>query len=269
MRDSTARLLLIGIVVISLTLSGALPLQTAKAAGTVPVWPVALSLSAVPPRLPANNNTYPAVVVSITNATGRPTVALRAIIVALTSSQDNVGTITSEVTIGAGQTFAIANLTTTHTAGTTTVTATTTGLKSASTTVTTVVAVGYPTQLVITAVPDSALASPASTGTLILELEDEVGLPAKAIANVPISLYSSNTNVVNVTAATTVMGQGEYLREINYTSGFIPGSAVVTASAGGFASGEVTISVVGSPPLALKLEAEPSTMVACTLNVTS
>ena len=131
------------------------------------------------------------------------------------------------------------------------------------------IAVGYPTQLVITAVPDTVPASAASTGYLILQLEDDVGLPAKAIADVPISLYSSNTNVVNVTAATTVMKQGEYLEEINYTSGFVPGSALITASAPGFASGTATISVLGSPPLALKLQAQPGDMVACSSEVTS
>ena len=83
------------------------------------------------------------------------------------------------------------------------------------------------------------------------------------------SLYSSNTNVVNVTAPTTVMKQGAYLEKIDYISGLVPGSAVITASASGFASGSATISVLGSPPLALKLLAQPTAMVACTANVTS
>ena len=112
-------------------------------------------------------------------STGRPTVALADINVSLTSSQENVGEITASVVIPAGETYAIANFTTTHTAGMTTITATTTGLTTASTAVTTVIAVGYPTHLVITAVPNTVPASAASTGNLILELEDDVGLPAK------------------------------------------------------------------------------------------
>ena len=231
--------------------------------------PVALSLSTIPSALPADNSTYPAVVVTVVGPNGQPTVALTNINVSLTSSEEYVGKVTANVVIPAGQTYAIASFATTHTAGVTTVTATTTGLRTASTGVTTVIAVGYPTHLVITAVPNTVPASAASTGNLILELEDGVGLPAKAIGDIPISLYSSNTNVVNVTAATTVMKQGEYLIEINYTSGFVPGSAVITASATGFASGIATISVLGSPPLALKLQAQPDLMVACTSNVTS
>lgn len=226
-------------------------------------------MSTIPPQLPADNNTYPAVVVTVVDSAGEPTVTLANINVSLTSSEEYVGTITSDVVIPAGETYAIANFTTTHTAGVTTITGTTTGLASTSTGVTTVIAVGYPTHLVITAVPNTVPASAASTGNLILELEDDVGLPAKAITDIPISLYSSNVNVANVTTPSTVMKQGEYLEEINYTSGFVPGSAVITASATGFASGVATISVLGSPPLALKLEAQPDVMVACTSNVTS
>jgi len=266
---NNAKIFGIGILVVGLTLWGALPLSSARAAVLQSGAPASLSLSPIPSKLPADNNTYPAVVVSVVAAGGQPTVALADINVSLTSSQENVGKITANVVILAGETYAVANFTTTHTAGVTTVTATTTGLSTAKTAVTTVVAVGYPTHLVITAVPDTFPASTASTGYLILELEDDVGLPAKAITDVPISLYSSNTNVANITAATTVMKQGEYLKEINYTSGFVPGSAAVTASATGFASGTATISVLGSPPLALSLQAQPSLMVACTTNVTS
>jgi len=265
----SSRAVAIGFLLVGLTVVGALPIIPTRAAVGQPLAPTALSLSTIPPQLPADNNTYPAVVVTVVDSAGAPTVALANINVSLTSSEEYVGTITSDVVIPAGETYAIANFTTTHTAGMTTITGTTTGLATASTGVTTVIAVGYPTHLVITAVPNTVPASAASTGNLILELEDDVGLPAKAITDIPISLYSSNTNVVNVSTPATVMKQGEYLQEINYTSGFVPGSAVITASATGFASGAATISVLGSPPLALKLQAQPNVMVACTSNVTS
>ncbi len=256
-------------LVIGLAAIGALPSEAVHAAATASNVPVALQLSTIPSELPSDNNTYPAVVVSIVSASGQPTVGLADINVSLTSSQESVGKITPSVQIPAGETYAIANFTTTHTPGVTTVTATTSGLATAKTVVTTVVAVGYPTHLVVSAVPDTVPASAASRGNLILELEDAAGLPAKAISDVPVSLYSSNTNVVNVTAATAVMREGDYLKEINYTSGFVPGSAVITASATGFSSGVVTISVLGFPPLALKLQAQPSNMILCDANVTA
>jgi hypothetical protein len=265
---NSARIFGIGVLLVSLTLVGSFP-SPSHAATSQSLAPAALSLSTVPSKLPADNNTYPAVIVAVVDRGGHPTAAIADINVSLTSSQENVGKVIAEVAIHASETYAIANFTTTHTAGSTTITATTTGLTTASAVVTTVIAVGYPTRLVITAVPDTVPASAASTGDLILELQDDVGLPAKAISDVPVSLYSSNTNVVNVTAATTAMKQGQYLRQINYTSGFVPGSAVITASATGFASGIATVSVLGSPPLALRLQAQPSAMVACTPSVTS
>lgn len=263
------RLVGIGIILVALAMSSA-PFPAAVSGATAgSVAPTAIFLSTIPAKLPADNSTYPAIVVSVVDSDSQPTVALTGINVSLTSSDESVGTLVGHVYISPGETYAIANFTTTRTAGVTTVTAATTGLAAASTTVTTVIAVGYPTHLVITAVPDSVPASAASTGTLILELQDDVGLPAKAITNIPISLYSSNTNVINVTSATATMSQGEYLEEINYTSGFVPGTATITASAAGFASGIATISVLGSPPLALKLTAQPDAVVACSKNVTS
>ena len=231
--------------------------------------PNALSISIVPTRLPADNHTYPAVVVSVIDLHGLPTVALIDIQVSLTSSQENVGKITPKVDIPVGQTYVTANFTTTHNAGSTTLTATTTGLISATATVSTVIAVGYPTHLVIVAVPSTVPARPSNIGSLILEMKDDTGLPAKAISDIPITLYSSNANVANVTAATVTMKQGQYLEEVSYKSGFVPGAAILTASAPGFGSGTATISVLGSPPLALKLIAQPSVMVACAAGITS
>ena len=57
------------------------------------------------------------------DSAGEPTVTLANINVSLTSSEEYVGTITSDVVIPAGETYAIANFTTTHTAGVTTITA--------------------------------------------------------------------------------------------------------------------------------------------------
>ena len=262
-------MLLAGALLISLTLSAIPPAEVQGAPPLLSLAPSSLALSTIPPKLPADNNTYAAVLVSVVDKNGAPTAALTPIQVLLTSSQANVGVISDVVTITGGQTYAVANFTTTNTAGSTSITASSPGMTSATTSVTTVVAVGYPTHLAIFAVPGTVPARASNTGKLILELEDDVGLPAKAISATPISLYSSNTNVVTVATPTAVMGQGEYLLEIGYASSFVPGSAAITASALGFASGTATITVLGSPPLALKLIAEPTQMVTCTSAVTS
>jgi hypothetical protein len=263
----TVTIVTIGILLIGLTIVGAVPPTRADA--PVSLAPAAISLSSIPPKLPANSITYPAIVVSVVDKVGHPTVALADVQVALTSSQENVGKVSDTVDIPAGATYAIANFTTTNTAGSTIITATSVGLATTSVAVTTIIAVGYPTHLVLTAVPNTVPARTANTGKLIMELQDDVGLPAKAIADVSISLFSSNTHVVNVTSPSFTMRQGEYLAEVDYSSGFVPGSALITASASAFDSGLATVTVLGFPALALKLFAQPKEMVTCTNLVTS
>ena len=259
-------------ILVLLTVVGAMPLTisgAAAAATPTSLAPHGISISTIPQNLPADNDTYPAVVVSIVDRNQQPTAALTDLRILLTSSQETVGKVTNAVVIAKGQTYAIANFTTTDNAGSTVLTAVTTGLTSTSITITTVVAIGYPASLLITAVPGTVPARAANTGKLFVELVDAVGLPAKAYSDTQISIYSSNKNVVNVTEAAVTMKQGEFLQEIDYASGFVPGSAVISASAAGFDSGVTSIKVQGSPPLELKLFAQPSAMVTCNGNVTS
>ena len=250
---------------------GIFPLTNVSAASEIrpSLPPSAISLTTIPSELPADNGSYPAVVVSLIDKDGQPTAALSDVQIELVVSQQNVGSVTPSVEISTTQTYAVANFTTTDTPGSTTITATALGMLPASTAVTTVIAVGYPTQLVISAVPSTVPVGAASQGRLVLEFEDPAGQPAKAISDTPISLYSSNTNVINLPVPVAVMKQGDYLLEVNYTVESVPGPATVTASAPGFQSGAATITVQGSPPLALKLIAQPATVATCTPDTTS
>src|SRR5207247_8804904 len=56
-----------------------------------------------------------------------------------------------------------------------------------------------------------------------------------------VSLFSSNTKVLNVTQSTVLITSGEFVQLADYTTGLVPGSASVTASASGFASGVTTL----------------------------
>src|SRR5205807_6392488 len=122
----TVRILSIGILLIGLTVVGVVPPTRADAPGQS-LAPASISLSSIPPKLPANSITYPAVVVSVVDKNGHPTVALVDVQVSLTSSQENVGKVSDSVDIPPGATYAIANFTTTNTAGATIITATSIG----------------------------------------------------------------------------------------------------------------------------------------------
>ncbi|TLX99583.1 MAG: hypothetical protein E6K90_06270 [Thaumarchaeota archaeon] len=246
------------------------PLGVASGAPQSSGSPFSIALAILPQKLPADGNVYPAVLVSLVDSIGQPTIAFNDTTVLLTSSSDGVGRVQSSVMIASGRAFTAANFTTTSAPGTTTLTATAAGLRTASATVTTVIAVGYPTHLSIIALPDTVPARGA--GRLEIELQDDLGLPAKAISDTTVSLFSSNTKVLNVTQSTVLITSGEFVQLADYTTGLVPGSASVTASASGFASGVTTlpgVTVLGLAPLALKLYAQPDKMVQCVLPATS
>ncbi|MBI3022781.1 MAG: hypothetical protein HYY68_03525, partial [Thaumarchaeota archaeon] len=156
-----------------------------------PSFAASLSISVVPAVLPADNNTYPALIISLLDKGGLPTVATNDTSVYLTSSLESVGRVQSNATIGLGKNYVIANFTTTKTPGTTRITASSAGLQSVSIDVPTLVARGYPTQLIIKAVPDTVIAKRNNIGGLIMELQDDAGLPAKAVSDTTVNLYSS------------------------------------------------------------------------------
>src|SRR2546426_8575667 len=245
------------------------PLGVASGAPQSSGTPFSIALTILPQKLPADGNVYPAVLVSLIDSAGRPTIALNDTTVLLTSSLESVGRVQSSAVIAVGRAFTAANFTTTSAPGTTVITATAAGIRTVSATVTTVVATGYPTHLSIIALPDTVPAR--GSGRLEIELQDDLGLPAKAISDTTVSLFSSNTKVLNLTQSTSLIASGEFVQLADYTTGLVPGSASVTASASGFASG-VTIpgvTVLGLAPLALKLYAQPDKMVQCVLPATS
>jgi hypothetical protein len=220
-----------------------------------------LALSVLPPKLPADGGSYPAVVVSLTDAGGNASLALTDTTVFLTSSEENVGTISSDVMIAAGTGFAVANFTTTAFAGTTSISASSVGLESTSVQLTTVTPSGFPTHLKVIPVPGAQLVNPTGSGTIIVETLDSVGLPAKAISGVSVSLSSSNDNVVSLPATSLTVPSGAVLASSTYDTGVIPGTSTITASASGFNSGSGLVSVSGPSPFDLKIFAQPDPIV--------
>jgi len=223
--------------------------------------PYSLSLSITPPRLPADGKTYGSIVVFIQDKSGNPSLALNDTTVLLTSSVESVGSVSSRVVIRAGHCYAIANFTTTTTPGVSVITASATGLQSFSATVQTVTPSGFPTRLQVFPVPNTVLARPNSTGTLLIVIEDDTGLPARAVGDVDVTISSSNTAVIGIPQRTLTVKSGEFMELSSYTSTFITGSSFVTVSASGFVSGSAIINVVGPVPLKLNMQAVPQEMV--------
>ena len=234
---------------------------TAAAGAPAPgAGPSALVVSIVPPKLPADGGTYPAVVVSLQTTGGKASLAVNDTVVFLTSSQAGVGSVSSQVIISKGAGFAVANFTSGTTPGTTSISASSAGLSAVTGQVVTVNPSGLATRLKVIPVPDSQLVNPSSKGTILVETLDAAGFPAKATSNVTVTLSSSNNNVVSLPSTTLIVAGGSVLSSATYDIGFSPGISTITASASGFNSGGGAVTVQGPSPFALKIFAQPDPM---------
>jgi len=158
----------------------------------------------------------------------------------------------------------VANITTTQTPGTTTVTASAGGIRSDQVVVDTSIPSGYATHIKITPQPPNVFARPGGFGSLVIQLQDDTGLPAKAAFNTNVSLSSSNIGIAQLDKKSVIIPTGADLTIVNYTSGYAIGQAFVTATATGFSAGTTSVGVIGSPPFSLKVIAGPSDAVLST-----
>jgi len=250
--------------VIFLMLLSFLPLyQTASSAATTPSAPAHLSLNVAPLTLPADGGIYPSVFVSLLDSSGLPTLALTDVKVYLAVSNLDVGSLLNQsVVIPAGRNFAVAYFKTTGVPGVATISASATGLQPTSAKVTTAVPIGYPTRIVLSSVPSNVPSLPSYSGKIVVELEDQAGLPAKTVTDTVVQLSSSNTNILNVDSYVTVKA-GQYTAIAGYVAYPVPGTASVTGTSSGYVPGSTSVTVKGPAALALKLYAMPSSMVTC------
>ena len=227
--------------------------------------PTGLVLSVIPPRLPADGGSYGAIVVSLQAAGGEPSLALNDTSVFLTSSLEGVGTVVDEVTIPRGAAFAVADFTTTTTAGTTTISASSPGLGAASGEVETMTPSGFATHLAVIPVPGTQAVEPGATGTVVVETLDSAGLPARVASNVEVTLSSSSTSVVSLPVSSLLLTAGSVLSSTPYDLGVSPGSTTITGSASGFSSGSGMVTVQGASPFALRIFAQPDPLPVSTV----
>lgn len=213
-----------------------------------------LALTSLPSQLPTNSSgrsTFPALVVSITDLKGNILVASNDTVVYLSSSQSAVLSVDPQVTILAGQQYAIADVSTTATPGSSVVTAVAPGFESASTTFQTSIARGYPTGLRIYPLPSSfptGVQSQASYGVSVI---DAAGLPARTIQSTNVNLATSDTSILTVGNAQIPVNQT--LGYFSVTVNGVAGTAEITASAPGLVSDSLLVTVTPANGTAVNL----------------
>ncbi len=242
-------LTLLGLLALALVPS---PIQSATSVG----GPSVLLLSSVPPRLPADGGTYRSLIVSLQNSSGRSVIAQQSVQVYLSSDLPSVASVSPVVIIQEGQSSAVANVTTSTTPGRTNVTATAVGLQTSSVEIQTVVPSGFPDHLAVFGAPSVQLAGASAQGQIIVQVQDDLGIPARVASDLPVSVSSSDLSTVTISKPSLTVPAGASMVAENYT-GLVTGSATVTASATGFTSGSTVIQVVRAPALVLRVTAEP------------
>jgi len=227
---------------VALLLSTIQFLPVSAATSSVPGPATSVVLTIVPPKLPADGGTYPALVVSVDDANTLPTETLSNLTVFLASSQTNIASVPDSVVIPAGQEYIVVNITTTTTPGTAMITAQSQGLTSPPPSqITTVTPSGYPSKLLVFTSPATFLPG-AGSGTVRVEVVDDAGLPSKAITDIPVSLSSSNTSVASLNQASLIIPAGSILTDGSFSTSE-PGSAVITATSGNYQTGAALVNV--------------------------
>ena len=231
----------------------------------MPSQATGLLVTIIPPKLPSDGSTYPAVVVSLVDSNGLPSAALTNLTVFLTSSQTNIVSVPSTITIPAGSEYVVANAVTTTTPGSATITASSHGLgcPGCQATLTTATPSGIPSILKVFVSPSSLLRR-ADRGFVRVELVDGAGSPSKALASVPVLLSSSNVSIARLGQNSLTIGPGQIYATGTFTTSLNSGQAVMTASSTGYASGGAIVTV-GScssdcAPSELSLKLAPSAL---------
>jgi hypothetical protein len=224
-----------------------------------PTAATSLAVAVDPVRLPADGQSFQAVIVSLIDASANPSLALTPTTVYLTSSEENVGTVPNSVVIPAGKGYAIANFTTTSNPGVTSITASAPGFTSAQTVLDTIVPSGFATHLKVTASPTSVLAS--GTGSLVIQLQDATNSPAKATSALNVTVTSSEDAIVQPDQGFVIIPAGADIAILNFSTGYQLGTTVLTASVSTLLAGQTTIQVVGPNPFALSVSTQPNQVV--------
>ena len=227
--------------------------------------PSRLNIYAGPTSVLADNNTYNCIFVQLQDSTGQPARALQDTTISLSSSQTNIGTIDSSVTILRGTTYTSANLKTTFSPGSTTISASATGFSTLQATITTIGPI--PSAVGVYGFPSTLPADGNTYEAIMVQLQDSSGNPARAPqGGVQVTLFCSNTTHVGTITPIVLIPEGQTYTKGNFTTTTMAQteakteSAIITAISQGYTPGQVTITTtpVASNPTQIRIFVGPT-----------
>ena len=221
--------------------------------------PAALKIYFGPTSVLADNNSYNCIFIQLVDSSGKPARATQDIVVGLSSSQVNVETVQPSVTLPRIQPM-WQQVSRQHSPGSTTITATASGFTPVQSSI---ITDGYtPYQVSVYGFPSTLPADGGTYNTILVQLQDSSGAPAKAPkGGVEVTLSSSAANVGSVSPSVFI-AEGTTYATANFTT--VPNNTKVQTvtiyiAAQGYFPEQLTITTtpVGSNPSQLKVFTGP------------
>jgi hypothetical protein len=232
---------------------------------TVAPVPSTIAVYGFPSNLPADGNSYPAIVVQLQDSSGSPAKApIGNVVVTLSSSNAAlVGSVDSNVVIQAGSTYATANFRTVPStaANYTVITAMCSGYSTGQTTINTQPPGSSPYRLALYLGPPKVPADGTIYNQVLIQLQDSSGRATQSNTTTTIMLSSSATDIGGIQPTATIL-PGETSTTVEFNSTYKSGSTMITAAATNLASAQQSVTTVGPVPSKLAVYCTPSSLPA-------
>jgi len=217
-----------------------------------------IGLYLAPPSVPPGVEYHKIIVLQLQDSSGNPIVVSEEITIQLTSSDTTIGWVNASVKMRGGEPQ-LAGFTSTLLPGSTIITASAQNFEAAAAQLTVVGTVPY--RLALRAAPPLLPADGRSYDSIIVELQDVNGLPARAPTNVSVTLASSRTDIGEVSKTVTI-GAGRTYAVASFNTTYTAGATNITATAIGYVSAVTTIYTVSPAPTHLAVYTAPSILQA-------
>ncbi|MGI0014091.1 MAG: hypothetical protein ACREBU_11710, partial [Nitrososphaera sp.] len=241
----------IGQTILTASLEGYTPTQmTLEIDGS---GPAALALTQIPGIILANNFRSDSLVVSLVDHDGKPVAAQEDTVVYLSSSDPEIARVDASTMIKAGDSYAVTGVYASLRAGQATITGAADGLASGSMVFRTVGFSGSISEyhLGLYTIPKLP-ADGKQYQAIVVQLQDQGGLPVIAKSDVPVSL-SSESGIAGSVQASAVMPAGfSFVTATFKTSLKADSDFKITASSPGFTSVEAAMTTTAQPVTILK-----------------
>ena len=208
-----------------------------------------IAINITPPIINADGETHEIITIELMTSSDMPYIAPMDIPIQLTSSNLDIGTIQSFVTVEEGSTFVKASFTTKKNSGLSIITATSPGFETNQAYLQ-VLRSNFDANLEVFASPNSMPNKVGIEGVVTVQILDSTGAPFKAIEDIDIVLTSSNHSICTVTKDLTIPKGENYMKTTFRISGTRPGQSLLSAQAQGFGPGNDvvnTFNITGRP----------------------